>query len=129
MGSVRRLAVVLVIAAAFGLGPASEAAACPSGETSQGCCCGPNSCDCPAPPAAEHAAESCGCGPLPPTPATPQPAGPTLSGPGTELATVGARMPAALADQAPPRADRRGPHGGRSPSGPLIFLSECALLI
>jgi hypothetical protein len=129
MGSVRRFAVLLVIAAAVGLGPVNEVVAGPSGAPPQGCCCDPSSCDCPVPPPAERAAQSCGCGPSAPTPAPPQPAGPTLSGPGTELAAVVARMPVALAEQAPPHADRRGPQGGRSLSGPLIFLSECALLI
>jgi hypothetical protein len=129
MAFVRRLAVLLVIAAAVDLNPAGAAAACPSGETSQGCCCSPDSCSCPVQPSTVRAAQSCGCVPAGPTPTTPQPAGPTLSGPGTELAAASGRIPAALDAWASPHTDRRGPHGDTSPAGPLIFLIECALLI
>jgi len=127
MKLVRRLTTLLVIAAAVGLSPAGAAGACPSGAAAQGCCCGPDSCGCPPQPTVELAAPSCGCGPS--APAVPQPAGPSLSGPGTELAAVNARMPAALVAPAPPPPYRDGPRLGRTPAGPLIYLSECALLI
>ena len=129
MTSVRRFTALLVIAGAVGLGPAGAAVVCPSGATSQGCCCGPDSCSCPVQPTLERSAQACGCGSSTPIPATPQAAGPTLSGPGTELAAVSGRIPAALADSASLRAHRDGPHCGRTPSGPLIYLIECALLI
>jgi len=129
MGSVRRVAVLLVLAAVVGIGPASEAVACPSRAAAEGCCCGPDSCSCPVQPTLERTAQACGCGSSTPVSTTPQPAGPSLSGPGTELAAVSDRLPATLAASAPPPAHRDGPHGGRTPSGPLIFLSECALLI
>ncbi|HQP42500.1 MAG TPA: hypothetical protein PLV66_02450 [Thermoanaerobaculales bacterium] len=129
MSIVRRIAVLLVIAAMAGIGPAGAALACPSGAAAHGCCCDSGLCGCEPPPAAQLAAPSCGCNAAAPTPAVPASFPPTTGDPGTGLTAIGAHVPTELAAPAPLQLGRDGSLDGRTPSGPLIYLIECALLI
>ncbi|PWB74578.1 MAG: hypothetical protein C3F15_07765 [Holophagae bacterium] len=125
----RRVAVLLVMAAMAGIGPAGAAMACPADAAAHDCCCGPGACGCEPQPATQLSPPSCGCGAAAPAPAVPLPAPPTLGSWASELAALGAHVPAAVAEPAPAPGSNDASLGSCVPSGPLIYLIECALLI